>query len=137
VRSRLLLSFTVVALLAGCALDAPSGPDTPVSDDPGTSPVPGAPRQDGTLTIGEPVDGPALQVADALGADAPVRVSGSLFVDADGAVLLCGAIAESFPPQCAGERLAVVGLDLDDVPGLQEANGVRWAEQIELSGVVS
>ena len=75
--------------------------------------------------------GPGMTVAEALThgpTDDLVTVTGALFVDADGTVRLCDAIAESFPPQCGGDRIVVEGLDLDDVDGLQEENGVRWAE---------
>ena len=96
---------------------------------------------------GEPVlaiaDGdarpPGLSVADALGhraTDDIVTVSGALFVNADGSVLLCDAIAESFPPQCAGERILVEGLDLATVRGLQTEGQVRWAESVTLLGSV-
>ena len=64
-------------------------------------------------------------------------MNGSLFVDAEGTVLLCSAIAESFPPQCGGSRLVVDGLDLDVLADVQEANGVRWVDQLQLLGLVS
>ena len=51
-------------------------------------------------------------------------------------MILCDAIAESFPPQCGGDRIAVDGLDLATVAGLQEANGVQWAEGVVLLGSV-
>ena len=120
----------VVALLvlAGCAAQTPG--TTPPAPDGG----------DLTLVIvdGEP-QGTGISVADALGhgpTDDIVSVTGALFVDADGTVRLCDAIAESFPPQCGGERIVVEGLDLTDVVGLQEANGVRWAEAVTLLGSV-
>jgi len=69
--------------------------------------------------------------------EAAVLVTGALFVDADGSVRLCDAIAESFPPQCGGSRLLVRGLDPATVPDLQEANGVRWAEQVQLLGTIA
>jgi hypothetical protein len=52
----------------------------------------------------------------------------------DGPVRLCDAIAESFPPQCGGSWLEVRGLDLSSVAGLQDADGVRWAESVQLLG---
>lgn len=105
----------------------------------GGSPL--APRGGGSsglpvLTIADAiVDGPALDVGQALGlsADLPIRVTGALFVAPDGTVLLCGAIAESFPPQCAGDRIEVVGLDLAAVE-LETANDVSWSESVELIG---
>jgi hypothetical protein len=131
--------IVVALLLAACAAPVASpDPDTPVTAGPRASQVPPAGAADATLTVQlELVDAPAVQVIDALSRRGePVRVAGALFVDRDGGVLLCRAIAESFPPQCGGERLEVIGLDLDTVVGLEEANGVRWAEGVELSGTV-
>jgi len=97
--------------------------------------------------LGEPVlviaDGaisePGMSVAEALdhrATDDIVTVSGALFVGADGTVRLCDAIAESFPPQCGGERIVVQGLDLDAVAGLQTEGDVGWAEGVTLFGSV-
>ena len=86
-----------------------------------------------------PATGRALTVAEALThgpTDDLVTVTGALFVDADGTVRLCDAIAESFPPQCGGDRIVVEGLDLDDIDDIQEENDVRWAESITLFGSV-
>ena len=91
------------------------------------------------IADGGPGDGPGLSVAEALThgpTDDLVTVTGALFVDADGTVRLCDAIAESFPPQCGGDRIVVTGLDLADIPDLQDENGVRWAESATLFGSV-
>ena len=129
------LTPLVSILLAACAMTG--GPDTPVTDTPGDG-EPGGPAASARLTVADdPADGPVLQVGEALSAgNGPVRVTGALFVGADGLMLLCSAIAESFPPQCGGDRLEVVGLNLATVPDLQDANGVRWADSVELSGTV-
>jgi len=128
-RTSIVLLFVIA--LAACSAQ---GTDTP----PGST----APDEEPVLVI---ADGPGpggeqgLSVADALGhraTDDLVSVAGALFVDPDGTVQLCDAIAESFPPQCGGARVAVEGLDLSTVPDLQEANGVRWAEGITLFGSV-
>ena len=87
---------------------------------------------------GEPTE-PGISVADALGHQATddlVTVSGALFASADGTVYLCDAIAESFPPQCGGDRILVEGLDLDAVEGLQREGDVAWAEGVTLFGSV-
>ena len=131
--NRLAAAIAVMLVLAACgAAGSPSAttPDVP-QPDPWDA--------DGTLTIADaPADAVTLQIADALAAPGPgaAIVGGSLFVQPDGTVLLCSAIAESFPPQCGGERLRVVGLDLATIDTLQEANGVRWAEAVELRGIV-
>ena len=134
-RRRLVLALALAPLIiAACG-----APDTPVTVDPGASQAPGAPTADGVLTIAPgAVDGPPMQIADALAAASgePVLVSGALFVDAAGEVRLCSMMAESFPPQCGGERLEVVGLDLSTIPDLEAANGVQWAEGVELTGTI-
>jgi hypothetical protein len=115
----------VLLLLAACA----------------TSAAPSEPPAEWTLVVadGGPGDGPGISVADAVAhgpTDDLLSVSGALFVDPDGTVRLCDAIAESFPPQCGGEWILVEGLDLGEVAGLQEASGVRWAESVVLFGSV-
>ena len=117
----------VIVLLAACA--AQGDPDDPTD---GAAPVL-------VIADGAPGDGPGLTVAEALThgpTDDLVTVTGALFVDADGTVRLCDAIAESFPPQCGGDRIVVQGLDLDDIDGIQEEDDVRWAESITLFGSV-
>ena len=84
-------------------------------------------------------DEPGMSVADSLAhgpTDDLLSVSGALFVDQDGTVRLCDAIAESFPPQCGGASIEVRGLDLSTVADLQEADGVRWADSVVLFGSV-
>jgi hypothetical protein len=131
-RTSIILLLAIV--LAACSAQGPDtsvDDDTPVSAAPGTAPVL-------VIADGEPGDG-GLSVADALGHQATddlVSVAGALFVNAGGGVLLCDAIAESFPPQCGGARIAVEGLDLSTIEGLQEENGVRWAESVVLFGSV-
>lgn len=118
----------LILVAAGCTGEG--GSDDPVdSDDPPVL----------VIADGGPGDEPGFSVAEALThgpTDDLVMVTGALFVDADGTVRLCDAIAESFPPQCGGDRIVVEGLDLADVPDLQEENGVRWAESATLFGSV-
>jgi len=106
-----------------------------------TSATPSQPADAWTLVVadGVPGDEPGMSVADAAAhgpTDDLVSFSGALFVDPDGTVRLCDAIAESFPPQCGGASIEVSGLDLSTVADLQEANGVRWAESVVLFGSV-
>jgi hypothetical protein len=119
-----------IGLLGGACTSIPGGG--------ATGSPPGA---DGPVLVVEPgsAGGPGISVEDALariGGD-PVLVNGSLFVDQAGTMLLCGAIAESFPPQCGGARIEVLGLDLDAIPDVQEANGVRWVESLQVFGRVA
>jgi hypothetical protein len=122
------LTFVLLLVLAACAADGASSPS-----------VPKAHTGEPVLVIAEGDPGAAgMSVAEALGhrpTDDVVAVTGALFVAADGSVLLCDAIAESFPPQCGGERIAVDGLDLSTV-ALESANGVQWAESVTLLGSV-
>ncbi len=127
-----LLSSSVLAavLLAACGTSgATPGASSGSSDGTG----------DPVLVIAEGgVDGTGMRVGEALGHQATddlVTVTGALFVDPDGTVRLCDAMAESFPPQCAGDRIAVRGLALDALQ-LQEANGVRWMDSVSLFGSV-
>jgi hypothetical protein len=118
--------LALLLLLAGCA----GTPTTSVPPD-GSDPV---------LVIADGGGGAnGISVADALGhraADDLVLVTGALFVDADGTVRLCDAIAESFPPQCGGERIEVQGRDLATIEGLHEEGGLQWAESVILFGSV-
>lgn len=133
--SRTLSALLVAFLLAACAGTAGD------SDDPTSEPPPKG-NADGILQI-EPgtASGPGISIDEALGQagtlTGPLLVNGALFIAPDGTVLLCSAIAESFPPQCGGSRLLVRGLDPATVPDLQEANGVRWAEQVQLLGTIA
>jgi hypothetical protein len=123
------LTFVLLLALAACAADAGASP--PSSADRGTG--------DPVLVIVEGEPGNAgISVEEAIRhqpTDDIVAVTGALFVAADGSVLLCELIAESFPPQCGGARIAVEGLDLATV-ALESANGVRWAESVTLLGSV-
>ena len=134
IRSALHLAASVaaVAALAACGVTA----------DPDEQPSAG-----GTAGDRPPVlviaDGggsePGITVGDALGHQATddlVSVTGSLLVDADGTVMLCEALAESFPPQCGGERIAVRGLDPTAVAGLQSEGDVSWSDSVTLFGSV-
>jgi len=133
-RTSIILLLAII--LAACTAQ---GPDATVDDDD-TPPVSTAPGNEPVLVISDGDAGDAgLSVADALGHQATddlVSVTGALFVDPDGGVLLCDAIAESFPPQCGGARIAVDGLDLSTVPDIQEESGVQWAESVVLVGSV-
>lgn len=123
------ISFLLLALIATGCTGQGGAVDTPLPDE--------APIL--VIADGGPGDGLGLSVPEALAhglTDDLVTVTGALFVDADGTVRLCDAIAESFPPQCGGDRIVVTGLDLASVPDLQEENGVRWAESATLFGSV-
>lgn len=123
---RRLLLVAATLVLAACA---------PANDEP-----PAGSGADAVLVARNEAfdDLPPISVSDALLAEdgQEVVVSGALFVDLDGGVQLCEAIAESFPPQCGGNRIEVEGLDLAGVAGLQAANGVQWAESVQVFGSI-
>ena len=81
--------------------------------------------------------GPGISVQEALNSDleGPLLINGFIVATGDG-VRLCSALAESYPPQCAGESLAVEGLDLTRFDDLQEAEGVTWSNQVQVLGEV-
>ena len=133
-------TLPILALTVALAACTTTGGDDPVTDAGDTPPPAAGPSADAVLVVepGAIASGPGISVADALeqvGGDEPLLVNGSLFVDSDGGALLCEAIAESFPPQCGGLRLEVRGVDPDGQV-LEEAEGVRWAESVQLLGRV-
>ena len=97
---------------------------------------------DGEETGGAPPgssspSGRVLTVEEALSADGEsVAVGGALFVEGD-LMRLCDAVMESFPPQCGGATIRVVGLDPTSVTLQSSDDGrVQWAEGMTLEGVV-
>jgi hypothetical protein len=68
-----------------------------------------------------------ILVEDAAGHEGPAAVTGSLLANGDD-VRLCAALAESFPPQCGGDSITVVGLDLDTLDGLTTEGEVTWSD---------
>ena len=100
--------------------------DADVSDD-GDRPQPEIPDDEAALTVAE------LLAAEPGG---EVVVRGALFDDGSGLVL-CGALAESFPPQCPGESVPVANPEAIDVE-LASAGAARWSDQpFTLLGVLA
>lgn len=131
------LTILLVVLLAVTACSSTGGDNGDGND----TPPPASVGDDLPVLVVDdrPFDDlPLVDVATALEADpgSRIQVRGALFVDPDGTVRLCDAIAESFPPQCGGERVGVQGLDLALVPGLQTEGEVSWAEGVTLVGSV-
>ncbi len=82
--------------------------------------------------------GPGLSVSEALDSrlDQLLLVNGILVVKGDEA-RLCELLLESFPPQCGGASLLVIGLDLSTVDGLQREGDVQWTNgTVQLLGPV-
>lgn len=133
--------FAIVAIGLALLMAACAGAETPSSIDPTSSPsAPAGHDADGLLALADgSAGGPGITIDQAIAqaGSEPLLVNGALFIGPDGTVRLCSAIAESFPPQCGGTRLLVTGLDPASIPDLQAANGVRWAEQLQLFGTVT
>ena len=78
-----------------------------------------------------------ILVEDAADHEGPAAVTGSLLATGDD-VKLCAALAESFPPQCGGGSISVVGLDLDTLDGLTTEGDVTWSDlPITVEGVLA
>ncbi len=132
------IAAAVVVVLAACGNGAeptchsvsvtPSGPrttggTTPTESNPPTTPI----------EIGQ-----ALEAAEG----SEVTVSGFLIVDRDGITRLCSLLAQSYPPQCGGDRIDLLGFDASSVPdsetpeGPSEIGTARWTNsQITVTGI--
>ena len=77
-----------------------------------------------------PDDESALSVAELLDRRpvGEVVVRAAAFDDGRGLVL-CGALAESFPPQCPVDSVAVVNPEQLDAVDFASADGVRWTDR--------
>ena len=104
-------------VLAACGTDGADEPTGALPTDQAGIDVDGGLPLDpsGTRLAGM---GPGISVADLLGetVEGPLLVNGYVFVFADGSVVLSDSIAESYPPQPAGDRVTVEGLDLMNIP---------------------
>jgi hypothetical protein len=110
---RLLPLLLAAAALAGCGSD----------DGPGA----GQGTTSGPLSVEQALASEPLENA---------VVEGILFAEG-GSVRLCGAVAESYPPQCPGAAVEVEGVDLSTVSDLQTAQGVSWRDGlIRLTGAL-
>ncbi len=98
------LSVGAVALLAGCdgEDDTFSGP---VASDAGAA-----------ITVKQLIERQA---------ETPVAVRGLEHVS-EGAARLCGAVLESYPPQCGEPAVELAGLDVEAIGRMSTAAGVAW-----------
>ena len=161
---RHLYPLALILALAACTTTAVASPSASPDASPAAptaAPTAAADLEpNGTITLGDfgIADGPGETVTSALanaGAD-PRLVNGILLKDADDAVWLCEALADSSTPQCDEPRLLVTNYPPDhevlngedhytvffrDPPAemsveLHEEDGVRWVETQQLFGVV-
>ena len=90
---------------------------------------------DDDVDVGDRLVG--ISVEQAVDGEGPAMVNGSLLADGED-VKLCAALAESFPPQCGGASITVVGLDLDELDGLTTEGDVTWSDlPIRVEGVLA
>jgi len=85
-----------------------------------------------------------MEIAQALEAaeGSEVTVIGHLFANRDGNARLCSTLLESFPPQCGGDRIDLLGFDASSVPnsktpqGPSEIQTARWTDSyITVTGI--
>jgi hypothetical protein len=126
----------VPALAGMCAQDQPDCVDTILPDGvsngdlPADSDLPLAPPANGENSVGSGlIVGGGLTIHDAIAyqGDQPVAVSGFV-VRTAGSDLFCEVLAESFPPQCGGERLSIANADALNAFALVEEGEVQWSE---------
>ena len=128
-RTRTALAVAVAAgalALAGCGDDG-DGAATPSAAAP---PPPAA---------GVMLADAGLSVAEARAAEGGVllAVRAHVVVDDGGAARLCDAVAESWPPSCAGASMVGTGLPPELVAGLRADGGRRWSDgPVQLLGRV-
>src|SRR5687767_12000979 len=80
--------------------------------------------------------GPGISIDEAIASDldGALLVNGNLLAEGE-KIRFCSALAESFPPQCAGAQLLVEGLKLEEVDGLVTEGDVSWTDRpIQLLG---
>ncbi|MBK5269082.1 MAG: hypothetical protein JJE47_16800 [Acidimicrobiia bacterium] len=109
-----------------CTIDEPNCNDTVIGGEPQVLP---GDNSDAGSSGGMTVDG-GLSVSDALsgGVSGVLAVQGFIVDDGTGAKL-CEALAESFPPQCAGASMPISGYETAiTTPFINEQN-VMWTDQ--------
>jgi hypothetical protein len=121
----LVTAGALMPALSACGSAGVSAPATPSA---GSSPA-----------AGQLLAASGLSVTEVLAyrGDKPLAVRAYLLLEDGGSARLCDALAESFPPQCGGDSIAVTGLPPELVEGLRADSGVRWSEQpVQLIGNV-
>lgn len=142
-RSTSVAVLLTVFAITGCG-DGARAPATPGASTGGAwsgassaSATPAA-STGGATSGGSSAMGPGISVPEALArsAQGPVLVRGYVLAHGDN-VRLCEALAESFPPQCGGSSLTLIGLDLSARDDLEREGDVQWsASELKLLGEV-
>ena len=80
---------------------------------------------------------PATAPSTTAASDGLTRLDDFLLQDADGPLMICNTLFESYPPQC-GEGTPVEGVDILQLPGVTTDRDVSWTEdQVTLRGTLS
>jgi hypothetical protein len=119
----------VPILSTACVPDNSDCEDTFVVDDtPTGGPTPTAPDDGASSGF---VIGTGLTISEAVAYDGsePVAVGGYVVTTSEG-TLLCEALAESFPPQCGGERITVTNPETLTGFVLVEEGNTQWSPEI-------
>jgi hypothetical protein len=91
---------------------------------------------------------PSYTVAEAMAVPRqpgiPIAVDGYVLIEPDGSAWFCERLSADSPPSCDGTRLRFENLELFapspqdlEAHGMQELDGVRWSEQVQLLGEVT
>ena len=88
--------------------------------------------------------GPGISMGDAFESDlaGPLLINGFLLIqggehDHPERVMFCEVLAESMPPQCAGDSVVVEGFDVKGVADLERSGATSWTDQpIQLVGTI-
>jgi len=131
-RSRLMLLIVSWPLVLSACLQSvtndedPAPPISAVPQDP--DPDPGPPQGGDTSSDGFVVDG-GLTIPEALAYEGDEIIAVQGFVHrTEETDALCELLAESYPPQCGGEMLAIANPEATNDMVLIEAEGVQWSE---------
>jgi hypothetical protein len=114
----------------------PESPDCEDTGDETGGPTPTAPDQSPSSGF---VVGSGLTITEALAYDGtePIAIGGFVVTTAEG-TFLCELLAESFPPQCGGQSVAVLNPDTLTSFVLVEEGGTQWSpEPIVVFGHIS
>lgn len=125
----------VPSVLVTCAEEVPDCQDT--LETGGHDPLAPSTDSDGLASGGMVVD--ALSIADALSykGSEPIAVAGFVVRTSESS-RLCDALAESYPPQCAGKRIEITNPDATDAIQLVEEGNVQWSpERVTVIGTVA
>ena len=78
---------------------------------------------------------PLLTPSEAQDRDGRVAVQGFFWArPGDDDFRLCGAVLESFPPQCGEPSIRVTGVDVTTIAGIEFGQNVFWAEEVRARG---